>query len=498
MATSTTSPTVTSLAGWAKARWLAVAAGAGAAVGLLATRVSTPPLMLVAAVGLLGAATIVAVPELGLLAIVFSTYVRLSQVLAGHFSSTLTLMKLLVPGVALAVLIQWLWRGRRPEGWLQPALLAAAYCVAGILSLPAAVDLDRALGGLAALAKNGIVLVLVVILIQRGATLRRVVWTLLAAGLLMGTFSVHQYMTGNSGFDYWGLALEPGHFASPTGAVHRVVGPIGDPNRYGLILLVLIPFAIDRIAGSRRPVPRILALATLGVCSMSIVFTHSRGAFVALVGMLASLVVIRRPRPRYVVAALVVAAMLSPLLPSSYIQRIQTLAVAITRPQETIGFEDFSMRGRLSENLAAVQMFLDHPLVGVGLNNYPVRYQDYSQEILLDPRSTERATHNLYLETAAETGIVGLLALGVLLWVVFRGILVARRTLREPELAEIRGMVDAVAIGLLGFLAGSLFLHAAHARYFWLLAGIALALPRVAASELAALRQASRLDTRSH
>lgn len=486
-----------SLPGWVKARWLAVAAGCGAAVGLLATRVSTPPLILVAATGLSIAAAIVAVPELGLLAIVFGTYVNLSQVLIGHFGSAVTLMKVLVPALVLAVLVQRVWRGRYAEGWFQPALLVAAYCLAGILSLPAAVDLGRALIGLADLAKDGIVLILLVILIQRGATLRRVVWTLLAAGLLMGTLSVHQYMSGNSEFDYWGLALAPGSYSSPTETAHRVVGPVGDANRYGLILLVLIPLAIDRITGGRKPIPRILALATLAVCSLSIVFTYSRGAFVALVGMLAFLVVIRRPRPRYVVAALVVAAMLSPLLPSSYIHRIGTLAAAITRPHETIGFQDASMRGRLSENLAAIQMFLDHPLTGVGMDNYPVRYQDYSQELMLDPRSTERATHNLYLETAAETGIVGLLAFCLVLWVLFRGILVARRTLRDPELAEIRGMVDAVAIGLLGFLAGSLFLHAANARYFWLLAGIALALPRVAANELAAFRQVSTLDTRT-
>lgn len=485
---------MTSLQGWAKARWLAVATAGGAAVGLLATRISTPVVILAGAIGLLLVAAIFAAPELGLLALVFATFANLSDVLIGHFGAPPTLMKVLIPVVALAVLVQWLWRGRRPQGWLKPALLAGAYCLAGILSLPAAVDLDRALASLTDLAKNGIVLVLVVVMIQRGATLRRVIWALLAAGLLMGTFSVHQYLSGNSGFDYWGLALEPGHYSAPSGAAQRVVGPIGDPNRYGMILLVLIPLAIDRIAGSRRPVTRILALAALVVCSLSIVFTHSRGAFVALVGVLAFLLIIRRPRPRYVVAALVVAALLSPLVPSSYIDRIETLTAAITRPHETISFQDSSFRGRFSENLAAVLMFLGHPLTGVGLDNYPVRYQDYSQQIMLDPRSTQRATHNLYLETAAETGIVGLLAFGAVLWVLFRGILIARRTLRDPELAEIRGMVDAVTIALLGFLTGSLFLHAANARYFWLLVGITLALPRVAANELAALRQVNRLD----
>lgn len=475
-------------------RWLITAAAAGVAAGLLATRVSTPPLVLAAAVGLLGAAAIVAVPELGLLALAFSTFVNLSGVLTGHFDAPVTLMTLLVPVVALAVLAQWFWRRRPPEGWLRPALLVATFGVAGILSLLAATDPARTLDGLARIAKDGIIAVLVVTLIHRGATLRRVLWTLLAAGLLMGTISVHQHLTGNFAFDYWGLASEPRTWGGSDQAVHRVTGPIGNPNSYGLILLILVPIAVDRLACRGRLAPRILALWALVVCSLSIVFTYSRGAFVALVAMLAFLLIVRRPRLRGVLIAAGVAALLMPLVPSSYVHRMATLVGAIRQPEETIGVQDASLRGRLSENLAAGQMFLDHPLIGVGLGNYPVRYQDYSQQLMLDSRSTERSPHSLYLEIAAETGIVGLLALGIILWVPIRCILDARRSLRDPKLAEIRGMADAIAIGLLGYLVGSFFLHATHMRYFWLLAGIALALPRVASTELAALRLESGED----
>lgn len=319
--------------GRAKTGWLmfAAAASAGAAVGLLATRVSTPLVALVAVVGLLGAVAVLAVPEIGLLAIAFASYLNLSDVLQKHFGGPLSLMDLLVPPVALAVLAQWIWRRRPPTGWLRPALLVALYGLAGVLSLFAARDPGSTFAGLTRLAKDGLIAVLVVVLVQRAATLRRVLWALLAAGLLMATISVHQHVTGNFASDYWGLAIEPVGYSGGTELAYRVVGPFGDPNRYGLVLLVLLPLALDRITGSRGLATRCLAIASFMVCSLAIVFTYSRGALVALLAMLALLVLVRRPRPRHLLAAVALAALLSPLVPETYLQRMGTIFQKIDR-----------------------------------------------------------------------------------------------------------------------------------------------------------------------
>lgn len=487
---------VTLLRERAKALWPLAAVSGGAVIGLLATRISTPLVALVALLGLLAAAVVVAAPEIGLLAIVFASYLNLSDVLQQRFGGPVSLLQLLIPLVGLAVLAQWFWRRSLPTGWPRSALLVTVYGLAGVLSLLTARDPGRTIEGLIELAKDGLLVVLVVILIQRAATLRRVLWALLAAGLLMATISVHQHVTENFGSDYWGLATGPVTYAGGTQLAYRVTGPVGDPNYYAMILLALIPIALDRVTGSRRPMARVLALATLGACSLTIVFTYSRGALVALLAMLALLVLVRRPRLRHVLAAIVVAVLLLPLVPATYVQRMGTIfqkmgavVVTITQPAEATWIEDQSFRGRLSENLVAARMFLDHPLVGVGFDNYSGRYQDYSQRLLLDPRSENRAPHNLYLEIAAETGIVGLFAFGTVLWVLFRGILLARRSLQDQALGEIRGMMDAVTIALTAWLIASLFLHAAHTRYFWLLAGIALALPRAAENETAAVER---------
>ena len=103
-----------------------------------------------------------------------------------------------------------------------------------------------------------------------------------------------------------------------------------------------------------------------------------------------------------------VAAM---LLPGAYLiprfwDRIETFRqFKPARHSELLKEPGF--RGRLSENLVAVRMFGDHPIIGSGIGNYRPLYQQYARPLGIDPRTIPRRAHNMYLETAAETGLVG-------------------------------------------------------------------------------------------
>jgi O-antigen ligase len=66
-------------------------------------------------------------------------------------------------------------------------------------------------------------------------------------------------------------------------------------------------------------------------------------------------------------------------------------------------------------------MIRDHPLLGVGRGNY------LELARLYNPWTLEYPVHNVYLLSWAETGIIGLVALGALLVGAFRA---AGRTLR--------------------------------------------------------------------
>jgi O-antigen ligase len=79
---------------------------------------------------------------------------------------------------------------------------------------------------------------------------------------------------------------------------------------------------------------------------------------------------------------------------------------------------------------AAAKMILDRPVLGVGPGTYRLRYAGY---IGLGAGAVETHSNNLYLQLAAETGILGLLAF--LLVVVLAVAPLVRRLLQRPAAA---------------------------------------------------------------
>jgi O-antigen ligase len=71
-----------------------------------------------------------------------------------------------------------------------------------------------------------------------------------------------------------------------------------------------------------------------------------------------------------------------------------------------LNFQDYSMQGRLRFWQAALEIFRDHPLFGVGLGNFAYVYPQYQRDYIyysVDP-------HSWVLQLAAELGLVGVLA----------------------------------------------------------------------------------------
>ena len=122
---------------------------------------------------------------------------------------------------------------------------------------------------------------------------------------------------------------------------------------------------------------------------------------------------------------------------------------------------------------AALNMLTDHPWTGVGFSNYQPLYEQY--RLLNWPMPLGHA-HNIYLNVAAETGIIGL-GLYLLLWIsVFS---LTFRTIRRAQEFD-----RAVAVGLMGawiylgthMLVDNLYVNNAHlliGALFGLLAAIA-------------------------
>jgi O-antigen ligase len=185
------------------------------------------------------------------------------------------------------------------------------------------------------------------------------------------------------------------------------------------------------------------------------------------------MVALRYVRITHLVAAAALIVVVMVAVPA-YGERLATIADvgALLSDEPAATGTDNSVLSRATENLTALRVWADHPLLGVGPGQFPNYYRDYADDIGVSVKAANREAHNLYLGIAAETGILGLTAFLGAIVVTFiqlaraRGRAIASR----PDLAA---LAAGFMLALVGYLAAGLFLHLSYARYFWLMLALA-------------------------
>lgn len=454
------------------------AAGALAAVAMAAALLITgsPVYVVAGAIGIGVAVLIVFSPEWAVPVMAVVTAIRLPAV-ATDFHGVPSIFQPLVALIAFAVLLRWLATGVRPHGGMRAGLTIGAYVAVASLSILGAVDIGAGMAQAFVLVKDVIVAVLVGMLLHQARDLRRTVWAFTLAGGALGALTAFQFLTDTFWNNYFGFAqAEVQNILGREINDFRISGPYEDPNFYGQILIMLLPFAIDRFRAESSRLARLAAAGSALVMVLSIVFTFSRGAALGLVVVGGYLVWKHPPKPALVGAAVVGLVLAVPLAPPAYVDRLLTLG----QIGEIAGGTDVSIRGRTAEIKAGVAMFVDRPLTGVGLANYPANYIEYSSEMGIELRREPRDPHNLVLEIAAETGVVGLSAFGMVLMAAWGTLDASRR--RFARLGRLRevSICNAIVASMLGYAATSIFLHMEFARLFWFLIGVVFTLPALA------------------
>jgi O-antigen ligase len=125
--------------------------------------------------------------------------------------------------------------------------------------------------------------------------------------------------------------------------------------------------------------------------------------------------------------------------------------------------------------LAALHAVMDRPLLGVGPGQYaPIYSVQYHQTLGIKFRDiqTARHAHNMYLEMAADTGLIGIAVFLAIPLVLSRALWAARRRW-AGENQELADTATALLLGIIGFLLAAVFLTFAYQRYYWLLLGLA-------------------------
>lgn len=195
------------------------------------------------------------------------------------------------------------------------------------------------------------------------------------------------------------------HFTpTPSEEFFRAGAPFDrlEPNTFGQYLIFLIAMALSLLLSKLQFGIKILLGAFLAFVGSSLMFTHSRGSYMALLGMLAVMGILRNPKI-LIVAAMIVALALLKVLPASVnarinngLHEIQEVAQGTARPETNSFFI------RVKNFREGFQAALESPLFGKGFTFDLARIEAQIPK------------------EAVETGFVGLAMFVYVLWVLVK------------------------------------------------------------------------------
>ena len=172
-----------------------------------------------------------------------------------------------------------------------------------------------------------------------------------------------------------------------------------NPNVFAGIMVALIPVILSILLFTWRRLKwhqRLPGSLAVGLSIMVVIFTQSRGAWLALGAAAAGLVMLRWRWGWVVLSGLVGIFILLVMFSGS------EGMVAALAGEGRLG----SLEGRLEVWSRAVYMIQDFPLTGVGMGTY-MEVTDLLYPLFLFVPGTIEHAHNLFLQLAVDLGIPG-------------------------------------------------------------------------------------------
>jgi O-antigen ligase len=247
-----------------------------------------------------------------------------------------------------------------------------------------------------------------------------------------------------------------------------------DPNFFAAELIPTILIAFFMLtSGSRRV--RWFAAIVAAIDLVAFALTQSRGGIIGLgVALFAAVVLAGRARPRVLALVLVVVAV--------------GLGYYLTyRPAHVFqggtggGGLASASSGRTDEWHVALRIVAGHPIGGVGFGNYQVVEPSYATQTLNLTFvhyivTFRQLAHNMYLQAAAELGLVGLALFLAILVLPLRQ---AARALKKLEQlgADLEFQARGLVAGAIGMFAAYVFLSAGLEKPLWFVLGLVAAVP---------------------
>ncbi len=214
--------------------------------------------------------------------------------------------------------------------------------------------------------------------------------------------------------------------------------------------------------------------------------SYSRGAAVGFVMLILIMVFLRYIKFRQIILLLVGASLILWAFPQ-YGSRLASLNVItqLASPDSgpALAGADNAVVDRATLMLAALMVFRDHPVIGVGPGMVKYYTEDYAKQIGISSISGNYQAHDLYLGIAADAGLLGLICFLLILFIPLRDLARARKQwmASHPDLSYLATAFFQV---LVSYMVTGLFLHLSYYRFFFLMLALAMVASRLGESNI--------------
>ena len=305
--------------------------------------------------------------------------------------------------------------------WGMPFLMAV------FLSSLVAHSPDVAMRGALYLSEGLIFASLVLCSVRDLKNARYYMITLSISGIIQSILSITQHLWPGS--LTWFIQHFPDRFEeihyvlSNTGSILRSTGTFSHPNFLGAYLSATLISCVYLSLTTKTQKYKFLFLFNSLIVSAGLFFTYSRGAliasFISIVSLVLLDVVIRSRDTNYkpkLLPAIAITVLVVCISGGFFLFSGQANAYLLDL-SSGFSYRETAVEDRFFRWRAAVEIWSDHPVFGVGFNNFNDEYASRYPTVWGTDRRL--SAHNLVLELLATTGMVGLLSFALLCGIVF-------------------------------------------------------------------------------
>jgi O-antigen ligase len=288
-----------------------------------------------------------------------------------------------------------------------------------------------------------------------------IIITLLICSSLLTFLIIYQILT----FDPWKIVDVA---LSETGEkILRPSGTFVDPNVAAAHIVVAVLYGLSFLLYSKPKITfKLFLLLSVVISLVGIILTFSRTVWISLLAGMITLLFYQSRKNNLIILSTFIIFILIFTFYTPYGTFIKERISSIF---DIMG--DVSIRTRISLIISGFNMFIDHPLLGIGYRAFPLYYDYYIDPLAPQLLLYVKESHTLLITLLAEMSIWGVLI--VFLWFkrvfqdIFKGISNNNDQLFRALL--IGSLANLVTFIVYSFFYGNIF---PHFNFLWLIFGI--------------------------